>query len=307
MWGEEMDNQEQVSAVSRMQDYIKDNINKPMTLYELSQVAGYSPWHSAKLFKQLTGKTTFEYIRALRLSKAAIKLRDENVKVIDVAFDFVFDSHEGFTRAFAKEFGITPKLYTKSPPPIKLFIPYSVRDYFLMIKKGDKKMEENKKIKPVFVQVVDRDARKLILKRGVKATHYFEYCSEVGCDVWGILSSVKEALHEPMGLWLPKNMVKQGTSMYAQGVEVPTDYNGKVPEGFDIIDLPPCKMMIFQGQPYNDEEFDEEIKELWSVIEEYDPKLYGFEWADEDAPRFQLEPQGYRGYIEEKPVRQMNR
>ena len=83
MWGEEMDNQEQVSAVSRMQDYIKDNINKPMTLYELSQVAGYSPWHSAKLFKQLTGKTTFEYIRALRLSKAAIKLRDENVKVID--------------------------------------------------------------------------------------------------------------------------------------------------------------------------------------------------------------------------------
>jgi AraC-like DNA-binding protein len=47
----------------------------------------------------LTGKTPFEYIRALRLSRAAVKLRDEDVKIIDVALDFVFDSHEGFTRA----------------------------------------------------------------------------------------------------------------------------------------------------------------------------------------------------------------
>ena len=35
----------------------------------------------------------------------------------------------------------------------------------------------------------------------------------------------------------------------------------------------------------------------------YDPQLYGFEWADDDAPRFQLAPMGYRGYIEARPVR----
>jgi hypothetical protein len=33
------------------------------------------------------------------------------------------------------------------------------------------------------VQVVERPERKLILKRGVKAAHYFEYCEEVGCEV----------------------------------------------------------------------------------------------------------------------------
>lgn len=37
--------------------------------------------------------------------------------------------------------------------------------------------------KTVFVQVVDLPARKIILKRGIKATNYFEYCNEVGCDV----------------------------------------------------------------------------------------------------------------------------
>jgi AraC family transcriptional regulator len=39
----------------------------------------------------------------------------------------------------------------------------------------------------------------------------------------------------------------------------------------------------------------------------YNPEIYGFCWADEDGPRFQLEPQGYRGYIEGRPVRAINR
>lgn len=163
----------------------------------------------------------------------------------------------------------------------------------------------DKEIKPstVFVQVVDRPERKLILKRGVKATGYFEYCDEVTCDVWGILTSIKEASYEPIGMWLPKNLIKLGTSVYAQGVEVSRDFNGIVPEGFDIIDLPACKMMVFQGEPFNDEEFGEAIDQVWEAIKGYNPEQYGFQWADEDAPRFQLEPQGYRGYIEARPVR----
>ena len=53
--------------------------------------------------------------------------------------------------------------------------------------------------------------RKMILKRGIKAIEYFEYCEEVGCDVWGILVSIKEALYEPVGLWLPPQMIPKGT------------------------------------------------------------------------------------------------
>jgi hypothetical protein len=42
-------------------------------------------------------------------------------------------------------------------------------------------------------------------------------------------------------------------------------------------------------------------------MKKYNPQIYGFEWADDDAPRFQLEPQGYRGYIEARPVKQLNK
>ncbi len=97
----------------------------------------------------------------------------------------------------------------------------------------------------VFVQVVERPARKLILKRGVKATHYYEYCDEVGCEVWEVLCGIKEALYEPIGMWMPDNLRPPGTSFYVQGVEMPANYAGEVPEGFEMIDLEGLRQLLF--------------------------------------------------------------
>ncbi len=305
---------EKVEAVGKMQEYITSHINDPICLYDLAQACGFSPWHASRIFKELIGKTPFEYIRAFRLSQAAMKLRDEDVKVIDVAFDFVFDTHEGFTRAFSRQFGINPLEYKMRTPPVKLFIPFQIKDSYRYKLRKEKDMNGNNPEKTdtslthtVFVQVVERPARKMILKRGIKAADYFEYCDEVGCDIWGTLVSIKEALYEPSGLWLPPEMILNGTSLYAQGVEVPADYSGKIPDGFDCINLNQCKMMIFQGPPFKDEEFEDAINSLWDVMKSYNPEIYGFSWADQDAPRFQMEPQGYRGYIEGRPVREIKK
>jgi AraC family transcriptional regulator len=298
---------DKIAAVRKMQDFMEENLHNPISLSQLARAAGYSQWHSSRVFKEVTGKTPFEHLRALRLSKAAEVLRAKQPKVIDVAFDFVFDSHEGFTRAFFRQFGESPKKFSRKSGPVQIFMPDRIRDYYLTLQKGDVKMTEKEKTNTVFVQVVERPRRKLILKRGVKAAHYFDYCEEVGCDVWEILSGIKEAMYEPAGMWLPENLVKPGTSTYVMGVEVAADFSGAIPEGLEIIELDPCKMMVFQGEPYEDDEnFGDAIEDLWEVMKRYNPTVYGFEWADEDAPRFQLEPQGYRGYIEARPVRQIN-
>ena len=301
-----MDRWDNINAVQRMQSYIEAHLNESITLHMLANAAGYSPWHAAKIFKALTGKAPFEYIRALRLSRAAVKLQEGGVKIVDVAFDFVFDSHEGFTRAFSRQFGVTPQNFSQSRPPIKLFFPNYVREYYLALQKGEIKMSESLKTNTIFVQVVDRPARKLIIKRGVQAADYYAYCEEVGCEVWDVLTGIQQALYEPIGMWLPENLRMPGTSEYAQGVEMPANYIGDVPAGFELIDLPACKMMIFQGQPYDDAHFEEAISSLWETIKNYNPEVYGFQWADPDGPRFQLEPQGYRGYIEGRPVRPIN-
>jgi AraC family transcriptional regulator len=171
---------------------------------------------------------------------------------------------------------------------------------------GEKFMARKSKLNTYFVQIVDRPARKLILKRGIKAVHYFEYCQEVGNEVENELDKIKKALYEPCGLWLPENLRKPGTSEFAMGVEMPADYKGKAPAGYEIIDLKPCKMMVFQGPPFDDVKTAKAIMDLWEVLETYNPELYGFAWADEDGPRLQLHPQGHRGHIELLPVKQLN-
>ena len=281
-----------------MQTFIEKHLDEEITLHALAQQAGYSPWHCAKMFKEYTDKSPFEYIRKLRLSKAALVLRDEDLRVVDVALDFVFDSHEGFTRAFRKQFGVTPKAYQKTPP-IPLFTPYPVESYYLM---GEERSDLPPLSKNLHVRLIEFPARKLILLRGKKAKTYIEYAQEVGCDVWGILASIKEALYEPVGLWLPESMRTEETSVYAQGVEVPLDYQGLIPEGFDVIELSACTMLLFQGDPYDEVRFDEAIEAVMEQIDTYDPSINNCQWAEKEGPRIQLEPQGYRGYIEARPV-----
>ena len=99
-------------------------------------------------------------------------------------------------------------------------------------------------------------------------------------------------------------MINENTSEYVHAVEVPYDYKGDVPEGFDLIDLKPCKMLVFQGEPYNDDDFGEAIGELWQRIEKFNPEVYGYEYDYSIAPKMQLEPQGWRGYIELHPIKE---
>ena len=155
----------------------------------------------------------------------------------------------------------------------------------------------------IFVQVIERPARKILIKRAQTASEYFAYCQEVGCDVWGILTSVKEALYEPIGMWLPPKLRPAKSSEYVQGVELPLNWSGAIPEGFELVEFGPALMMVFQGEPYQDDDFQEAVGTMMAKIDRFDPQLYGFSWDTNAAPRFQLEPQGWRGYIEARPVK----
>ena len=287
---------ERVEAVQRMQDYIAGNLDTNIAMADLANVSQYSPWYSYRLFMDLLHMTPAVYIRRLRLSKSALRLRDEKVKIIDVAFDTGYESVDGYQRAFYKEFGCNPYEYSMRPTPIYLFKPYGIK---YAQKKENIEMSE---VKSVFLQVVEKPERKVIIKRGKEATEYFKYCEEVGCDVWGLLCSMKAISGDPVCLWLPKNYIKAGTSEYVQGVEVAMDYAGEVPDGFDIIELPKCKYIMFQGEPFEEENFSEAIYQIWDAIKKYNPESIGYAW-DDNNPRIQLEPIGTRGYIELHPVK----
>ena len=118
---------ERIEAVQRMQDYIGRNLEQDISMPDLANAAGDSPWYSYRLFHSLLHMTPAVYIRRLRLSKSALRLRDEKAKIIDVAFDSGFESVDGYQRAFYKEFGCNPYEYSVSPMPIYLFKPYGAK------------------------------------------------------------------------------------------------------------------------------------------------------------------------------------
>ena len=143
----------------------------------------------------------------------------------------------------------------------------------------------------VFVQVVQRPERKAVVKFAHKATHYFEYCEEVGCDIWDILGSIEGALFEPIGMWMPENLRKLGTGEYLQGVEVPLSFTGAIPEGFHIITLPACSMMVFRPS-LDEEKFESAITNLLGVDEDLRSDSMGIGLM-RTAPWLQLAPMGW--------------
>lgn len=290
---------DRIMAVQRMQEYIEAHLNEDLSLEQLAQAAMYSPWYAYRLFRAHTGLTVSDYIRKLRLSRSAQRLKRGDAHVADAAYALGFGSADGFTRAFRREFGCNPAQYARQPVPIGLFIPYGVK--YRYTRKEPINMEN---VQSVFVQLVHKPARRIICMRGAKAEDYWDYCAEVGCDVWGVLTSMDSLCGEPVCLWLPEAYRKPGTSVYVQGVEAPTDYSGDIPAGFDAFDLPEADYLQFQGEPFAEENYREGIAAVERAMEKYNPAAIGYAWDDAN-PRIQLEPKGERGYIELRAVRKL--
>ena len=305
-----MDIWEKLNAAQRMQDYIHQHFDENITLEEICETSMYSKWYSFRIFKEVFNKTPFEYIRALRLTNAARKIKtSSDANILDVALDYGFESHEGFTKAFQRYFGVNPGKYREhNPRRFMYFEPSSVIRYHLLLNSKEYiEMSENQRT--VTVTVVEKPVRKLILKRGIKSGGYFEFCEEIGCDAFEILETVPGALEKVVFVELPPSMIAEGTSKAAAAVEVPVDFiekNGKVPDGFDIIDLPQGVYMWFNGAPYEDEGmFGLAHEELYRAIANYKPEVYGYEFAPDDAPHFHYGTSAATGCKELIPVKQL--
>lgn len=89
-------------------DYIEDNLTDELDIDRIASKANLSSFYYQRIFGALCGMTVGEYIRARRMTLAAQELTGSDVKVIDIAVRYGYDSPDSFTRAFQKFHGITP-------------------------------------------------------------------------------------------------------------------------------------------------------------------------------------------------------
>lgn len=280
-------NWEKVRIVQEMQNYIKDHIfEEEFCLEDMYKTIGYSRRHCDRMFKELLQKTPQEYRKAIMLSQSSKELLNTNKKILEIAMDFQYETHEGFTRAFQHSFGIRPNQYRKLPKPIPLFVQYSVTSYYSYLWKKEELLMKNE-TSLCMITTVERPKRKLLFLRAKKATDYFSYCEEMGCEWEGLLNSILEKLDTAALLELPKYFQKEGFSNIAAGVELPITYEGEIPESYEVIELEPYKMLYFESEAFEKEEdFFPAIESVFKAIENFDPRKYGLEYADDKAPRF---------------------
>lgn len=91
--------------------YIQGHLDRPLGLGELAEVAAFSPFHFARIFRAMTGETVGEHLRRLKLERAAGQLRRTRRSVTTIALDAGFDTPEAFSRSFRARFGESPSRF----------------------------------------------------------------------------------------------------------------------------------------------------------------------------------------------------
>lgn len=92
--------------------YVEDNMSRTeLSVEELSRELGMSRVHLYKKLLQITGKTPIEFIRVIRLKRAAQLLCESQLHVSEVAFEVGFNNPKYFSRYFKDEFGVLPSVY----------------------------------------------------------------------------------------------------------------------------------------------------------------------------------------------------
>ncbi|QVK16781.1 helix-turn-helix transcriptional regulator [Mycoplasmatota bacterium] len=104
----------EIKRFNEMIDYIEEHLTEDISLEDIANFAYFSLPHIHRIFKDLMDYTLKEYIRKRRLSEAAIDLIYKDMKVIDIAIKYQYNSNESFTRAFKQLFGVTPVEYRKN-------------------------------------------------------------------------------------------------------------------------------------------------------------------------------------------------
>ncbi|MBR3017208.1 MAG: helix-turn-helix domain-containing protein [Clostridia bacterium] len=108
-------------------DFMERNLTEELDIEEIAGKAALSPFYYQRIFGALCGMTVGEYIRARRMTLAAQELARADVKVIDAAVKYGYDSPDSFAKAFQRFHGVTPSQAREPGAPLRSFAPLHIK------------------------------------------------------------------------------------------------------------------------------------------------------------------------------------
>jgi len=271
-------------AMQDILEYIDENINGEINAGILAARAGFSEYHFCHVFRWCIGYSVMEYVRNRKLAFATAQL-SENRKVIDIAMDYGFETHSGFTKAFKRYFGCPPEVYRrhanyKLPARISLA---QMKNYNV----GGIVMEPIIKTMPVI-----KIAGYVIKTKNVEGENstdipaFWEaYMSDGRSEKLHGESFVKK--HAEYGACFSADE-NTGEFNYVIGLEIKDD--ASIPSEYHTCEIPEATYAVFSTPLSSDEDFVDSIQGTWQFIfnswfpssgYEYAPNCVDFELYDE--------------------------
>ncbi|MFC0562236.1 AraC family transcriptional regulator [Halalkalibacter alkalisediminis] len=239
-------------------NYIEENLSNHIDLKVVAKIGLCSEYHFKRLFSLLSGITISEYIRRRRLTLAALELKDPDVKVIDVAIKYGYQSPDAFSRVFQNYHGVTPSIARNTEQNLKA---YPRMTFQLKIKGGT---EMN-------YRIVEKEAFKVV---GVK--YKVEMVNEILTPTYeSMISTISDSKMKELESISNKEPngvihVSANYSENAEGKAIFDQYIGAATTqellgNYSILEVPSFLWAVF------------EIDGNWEKVEEHWQRIYS-EW-----------------------------
>ncbi|WP_379137957.1 GyrI-like domain-containing protein [Paenibacillus sp. sgz500958] len=253
-----------VSRMNEAINYIEDHITEEIAYSEVAKVACYSAYHFQRLFSFITEVSLPEYIRRRRLTLAAFELQSSNIKVIDLALKYGYDSPEAFARAFQNIHGTTPTAARHAGTKLKAFPRMSFQLSIKGVAEMNYRIEE---VDPFTIVGV---------KNRINTEHAFEIVPPLWRDaresgVFEQLWEIRNVGHKVrgiLGVCANGEFGKNEEFDYILGItsdEIP-------PEGMVKMDFPQATWAVFEaeGSPNHIQDIWKRLYTEWVPVSSYD-------------------------------------
>jgi AraC family transcriptional regulator len=279
--------------IQRSINYIDEHISDKIEAEELAEISGFSKYHFYRLFSNYLGMSVMEYITFRRLQFSCSNLRDGD-KIIDIAMQFGFETHAGYTKAFKKHFGYSPKYYRIHAP---VGIPHKINLMNLKQNHLSGIVAEPKIITKESIKIVgyklDTTLKDKAHTKDVPA--FWDNCNIEGLEA-NLYKTQKIVEHGEYGICINTGEEVEKFS-YILGVEVQTF--DQVEEPMYTYVVPSAEYAVFTTPLVKEEEFVTSIQGTWNyILQEWFPTS-GYE-VDDTKPDFEFYDERCHGWDHEK-------
>lgn len=228
---------EYLAKVQNAIDYIEAHLTDDITIGQVAEAASFSLFHFHRIFLAMVGESITEYIRKRRLTEACLALKETDKRIIDIAFDYQYQSQEAFTRAFTRLYGLTPGKYRKDKvmPTGFLYRKKLTEEALLHLQRGitmEPKFLTKGEFKIIGMEYVGNN------KNGEIGQMWHRFIPRMGEITNRTNSDVSYGVCFPV-----ENMKEDSEFSYVAGLEV--DNFDQIPEGMVARTVPAGKYAVF--------------------------------------------------------------